>query len=125
MHRKNYYNALSLGEDFDARMYADITPFLDFFVAGFLDSAQTLSQYIKSERIVDSSGKPLRLNQEELELLDYVYQFGSINLTEAEEILTISKRTTQRRLMSLVEKQILKVEGKGPGTRYVLDKQGS
>lgn len=120
LHRKSYYQALSLGNDFDSRMYADITPFLEFFVNGFLESAQTLSSYIKSEKTVDDRGKPIRLNQEELQLLDYVYQFGSIDLAEAEDILSTAKRTTQRRLMSLVTKHILKVVGKGPATKYIL-----
>lgn len=120
LHRKSYYQALSLGNDFDSRMYADISPFLEFFVDGFLESAQTLSKYIQSEKIFDDQGKPVRLNQEELQLLDYVYQFGSIDLSEAEDILSTAKRTTQRRLMSLVDKQILKVVGKGPATKYTL-----
>ncbi len=119
-HRTSYYQALSLGQDFDSRMYADITPFLDFFVNGFLKSAQTLSKYIQSEKMLDDQGNPLRLNQEEFQLLDYVYQFGSIRLTEAEDILSTAKRTTQRRLMSLVDKQILKIKGKGPATKYIL-----
>jgi Fic family protein len=120
LNRKKYYQALSLGNDFDSRMYADITPFLEFFVDGFLESAQTLSKYIQSEKVVDDQGKPLRLNQEELQLLDYVYKFGSIDLSEAEDILSTTKRTTQRRLMSLVEKQILEIVGKGPATKYIL-----
>lgn len=120
LHRSEYYEALSRGKDFDSRLYADITPFLDFFVAGFLESTQTLSRYIKSGKMLDEQNKPLRLNPEELQLLDYVYQFGSINVTEANEILSTTKRTTQRRLMGLVDKNILAVKGKGPATNYVL-----
>lgn len=120
LHRRKYYQALNLGKDFDSRMHADITPFLEFFVDGFLESAQTVSSYIKSEKIIDNQGRPLRLNQEELQLLDYAYQFGSINLAEAEDILSTAKRTTQRRLMSLVDKKILKIVGKGPATKYIL-----
>lgn len=119
-HRSEYYEALSRGKDFESRMYADITPFLDFFVRGFLVSTQTLSRYIKSGKVLDEQNKPLRLNPEELQLLDYVYQFDSINVTEANEILSTTKRTTQRRLMGLVDKKILTVKGKGPATTYVL-----
>lgn len=36
------------------------------------------------------------------------------------QALSASKRTTQRRLMELVEKRILRIEGQGPATRYVL-----
>lgn len=120
LHRNEYYEALSRGKDFESRMYADITPFLDFFVTGFLESAQTISRYIKSGRVLNEQDKPLRLNPEELQLLDYVYQFGSINVAEANEILSTTKRTTQRRLKGLVDKKILAVEGKGPATTYIL-----
>lgn len=120
LNRKKYYKALNRGEDFDLRMYSDITPFLEFFVSGFLNSAKTLTKYVQSGKLFDEDKKPLRLNQEELRLLDYTYQFGSITLTEAMDVLTTAKRTTQRRLMSLVDKNILKVVGRGPATKYLL-----
>ncbi len=119
-HQKQYYDALNRGEFFDDRMQADLTPFLDFFSTGFLASAENLSQYIKAGKILGDDRKPMRLSSEELVILDYVYQFGSITIQDAIDALTIPKRTTQRRLMELVEKSILRVEGNGPATRYVL-----
>jgi len=115
-----YYEALSRGETFNERMYADITPFLDYFTQGFLTSAQIVSQYIKSGRVTDNNKKPIRLNKEELQILDYIYQFGSTDISEMVEVLGSTKRTAQRRIMSLVEKEILTVEGKGPATKYML-----
>lgn len=119
-HQKQYYEALSRGEDFDDRMDADLTPFLEFFTTGFFTSAQHVSQYIQAGKIVGNNDKPLRLNPEELVILDFVYQFGSMTIQEAIDALSIPKRTVQRRLMELVEKNILKVENQGPATRYVL-----
>ncbi|MEX0895906.1 MAG: Fic family protein [Patescibacteria group bacterium] len=120
-HRLEYYQALSRGETFDERMTADITPFLEFFVDGFLEIAAEVSKYIQIGKITDQNSKPVRLNAEELHILDFIYQFGSISVTEATDILSLPKRTTQRRLMELVDKKILSITDKGPSTRYVLN----
>lgn len=122
-HQTDYYQALSRADTFDERLAADLTPFLDFFTKGFLESAQTLSQYMALGKVPSLAGaKPLRLSYEELTLLDFIHQFGSISIKEAVEILRIPKRSIQRRLISLVEKRILKMEGEGPATRYVMPK---
>lgn len=119
-YRAEYYEALSRGKTFDERMTADLTPFLEFFTKGFLEVAKHLSQYVKLGEIVDKNKKPIRLDSDALALLDFVYQFGSMTIEEAIEILSVSRRTTQRRLMELVEKKIFTTKGQGPATRYVL-----
>jgi Fic family protein len=121
-HRFDYYQALSRGKTFDERMHADLTPFLDFFTQGFLEVVTNLSQYIKAGKLMNVDNKLLRLGADELAVLDFVYQFGAITVEEATAILATSKRTTQRRLMELVAKDILLIEGQGPATRYVLNK---
>ena len=118
--RKNYYKALSRGKTFEDRVFADITPFLEFFVEGFLQSVRTLTKYVQIGKVLDDNQKPIRLNQEELLILDYVYQFKSINIEEALTVIQATKRTTQRRLSKLVKNKILKIEGKGPSTTYIL-----
>lgn len=120
-HQKNYYDALDRGTFFDDRMQADLTSFIDFFTDGFLATAENLSQYIRVGKVTNEGQKPLRLSAEELTVLDYVYQFGSITIQEAIAATATSKRTTQRRLIDLVEKNILRIEGQGPTTHYVLE----
>ncbi len=122
-HRLEYYQALSQGKTFDERMSADLTPFLEFFAKGFLEVATNLSQYIKVGKVIGDNNKPIRLDSDELALLDFVYQFGEITIQEAVAILSLPKRTVQRRLMELVEKNILTTQGQGPATRYVLKRQ--
>lgn len=119
-HRQLYYSALSRGLTFDDRMEADLTEFIDFFTAGFLHSVQSISHYIQAGKIVEDTGKPIRLSQEELQILDYVFEFGPITISEAIDILQATRRTAQRRLTSLVDNKILKIEGKGPATKYQL-----
>jgi len=118
--RQAYYDSLSLGATFDDRIEADLTPFLSFFVRGFLETATNLSQYIKLGKPIKNGGKPVRLDADEMAILDYVYQFGSISIGEVIEILSLPKRTSQRLLMALVHKNVLRVVGKGPAVRYEL-----
>lgn len=118
--REGYYTSLSRGKNFEDRMYADITPFLEFFVKGFLNSVKNLTKYVQIGKIVNISEKPLRLNQEEIQILDYVYQFKSISLEEAISVTGATRRTVQRRLSNLVGLGILIVKGKGPATEYRL-----
>jgi len=119
-HRQTYYQALSRGKSFDERMEADMTEFIDFFTKGFLHSVENLAQYIKAGKAVNDAGKPLRLSQDELQILDYIFEFGAISISEAVEVLQTTRRTTQRRLTNLVKNKILKTEGKGPATKYLL-----
>jgi Fic family protein len=115
-----YYQALSRGSNFEGRITADITPFLDFFTRGFIETAQTLNQYIAVGKVSSNDNKPLRLSSEELTILDYTHQFGSITVKEAMTALNLPQRTALRRLAALVEKRILKMEKAGPATKYVM-----
>jgi Fic family protein len=119
-HQLEYYQALSRGSNFENRMSADMTPFLDFFTRGFLETAQTLNQYITVGKVPSDTNKPLRLSSEELTILDFTHQFGSITIKETMTVLNLPQRTALRRLAFLVEKHILKMEGEGPATKYVM-----
>lgn len=121
-HQLEYYQALSRGSNFENRMSADITPFLDFFTKGFLESARNLNQDIAIGKVPGKTNKPIRLSSDELTILDYTHQFGSITIKEAMAALKLSQRTALRRLATLADKRILKMEGEGPATRYVMSK---
>lgn len=124
-HRLEYYEALSRSKTFDGRLEADITPFLDYFTKGFLESVQTLQQYIEIGGGETNEG-PIRLNADELSILDYAHQFGSVALSDVIDILTIPRRTAQRRLQVLVLKGILEQFDQGPATKYkVRSKKGN
>jgi len=116
-HQLEYYKALSRSKTFDGRMIADITPFLDFFTKGFLESVQTLQQYVEMGKA--NTGKvPMRLNAEELSILDYAHQFGSVALADVINMLNIPRRTAQRRLQALVSKGIIEKFDQGPAVKY-------
>ncbi len=120
--RTKYFEALSLGSTFDERVDADLTPFLEFFIKGFLTVAQELSQYFITGKVRTDGTEPIRLSKDEMLILDYVRQFKSISLKDVNSVLSVSERTAQRRLAGLVNKNILKMIGEGPATEYLLVK---
>ena len=67
---------------------------------------------------------PRRLSRDESDIISYIAEFGSIGLSEAQEILPeVSRRTLQRIISRLVSDGYLKADGNGPATKYVLVKK--
>ena len=121
--KKAYYDALKLvqkGSYLHAKN-VDITPWLNYFTEGFLSSAEVLAIELQSLSVVQSTINHKRITRDESELLSYATDFGSIDLSEAQEILpNVSRRTVQRILNKLVSAGLLQMVGDGPSTKYIL-----
>jgi Fic family protein len=117
--QQNYYKALSLGSTYSRRLINDATPFLDFFTKGFLTSIQELYDVALLGKINRDNASPIKLNRDELAILDYVKLLGSITAKEVADNLELSSRTAQRRLSELVKKGFLQQEYKGKATQYL------
>lgn len=118
--KQAYYNALSLADSYAGRKNANLNTWLDYFVDGFLSSAKVLAIEINALSGLAENANRVRLTKAESDILSYAKQFGSISLSEAQDILAgISKRTIQRRLMKLVDNGYLIIEGDARNTRYV------
>lgn len=120
--KKAYYEALRSvqGGTYDNARVSDITSWLSYFVDGFLSSAEILSVELQALSIVQDEVIPRRLSREESDIISYAVEFGSIDLSEAQEILPMtSRRTVQRKLGKLVSDGYLRPEGNGPTTRYI------
>ncbi|MFZ5376202.1 MAG: Fic family protein [Patescibacteria group bacterium] len=116
-----YYQSLNQANNYADQREADLTSWLRYFVEGFYQVSKDLERKIS---IVSSDNDDLtiRLNNQEMQILDFVNQFGQINLSEAVDVLQVPERTIQRRLKTLVDKNILEIEGKGKNTVYRLNK---
>jgi Fic family protein len=117
--RGEYYAALHecQGETYNEGQ--ELTPWILYFTSGFLSSAKVLW----AEVAILSAFEPLisqdRISRDEMEMLNYAIQFGSISLAEAGEILpTLSRRTLQRKLKRLVDSGYLYPRGSARNTRY-------
>jgi Fic family protein len=118
--KQAYYDALSLAKNYAGRKAASLNFWLDYFVDGFLSSAKVLSIEVNALSGLATGAERVKISKTESDILSYAKQFGSISLTEAEDILVgISKRTIQRRLMKLVDDGYLVIEGDARNTKYI------
>jgi len=121
--KKAYYSALhtSQGDTYNTARVANLSPWIGYFVEGFLSSAKILAAEIA---ILGGLVRPIdgkrAISREMADILSYAKQFGSITLAEAEDILTnVSRRTLQRKLKLLVDNGYLRPDGGSKNTKYI------
>lgn len=121
--RKAYYAILQLlnGKNYGISIRSDLTPWLEYFTDGFLTSLHILDAEIRMISLVLPNGKASKLDREDQDILSYVSKFGSISISEAEEIMPeISRRSAQRHLKQLVNEGYLELVGETHGAKYIL-----
>ncbi len=118
--KQAYYDALSLANNYTSRKIAELNPWLDYFVSGFLSSAKVLAIEVAALSGLAVGLDRIKITKSESDILGYANQFGSISLSDATEILVgASKRTVQRRLMKLVGDGYLEIKGNARNTKYI------
>lgn len=118
--RLEYYAALDRGKTYHARKNADLTPWLDFYTKGFLETASDLEKEITAVAVSGNVKNIIRLTSDELTIIDFAKQMGRIDVQDMLDILNLPQRTIQRRLKTLVDKKLLKKRGKGKSVFYQL-----
>ncbi len=101
----------------------DITLWIERFVRSFAIESQSLRESIdkKLEEYRDKNKQPfLNLNRRQLKILRYLQNIPQIKREEYVEMMDVSTMTAYRDLNELVKKGLVRVEGEGRGTRYVL-----
>ena len=122
--RKAYYSILKLinGKNYQTSSKADLTPWIEYFVKGFLTSLHVLDAEIRILNLAIFGKKTNFLDREDQDVLNYVLKFGSISISEAEAIMPeIHRRSVQRRMKKLVDNGYLKVVGEARDVRYVVE----
>ena len=119
--RQNYYNALAYGWDIKYQEGADITDWIEYFMAGFLIEARKVATKIQSLGMAKTHNKEetVYLDADEIKIMDYLATTHKLKSDDLVKLLNIAKRTAQLKLKALVEKGVIKSEGKGPATFYV------
>lgn len=122
--KKAYYAILQLvnGKNYAHSKNADITAWLEYFTDGFLSSLHVLNAEVRMLGLsLSTSDGNIHLNREDEDILSYVAKFGSINISEAEDILPeMNRRSIQRRLKQLVDDGYLEAVGATHDARYIL-----
>ena len=117
--RGEYYAALHACQGKKYREGQDLTPWISYFASGFLSSAKVLWAEITILSALEPLLEKKRINRDEADILSYAKQFGSVSLSEAEDILPhLSRRTLQRKLKELTDSGYLEPDGAGRKTRY-------
>lgn len=116
--RKRYYENLQTGENYDARVGADLTGWIEYFTEGFMFEARRVKDLILS--FSNKSKASVVLGKDELKIVDFTVNIGKITSDEVVKILDIPKRTAQDKLKKLVENNVLKKKGSGSNTYYTV-----
>lgn len=121
--RKTYYAILQLlcGKNYTFSVKSDLTPWLEYFTDGFLTSLHVLDAEIRMINLAITDKNAVSLGREDQDIISYVSKFGSISISDAEEILPeASRRSIQRWLKRLVDEGYLELVGETREARYIL-----
>jgi Fic family protein len=122
--RQSYYNALNGVQGKKFHNGEDLTPWLEYFIYGFLVEARKVADSISMIGFARPSeeSEQIFLDKDEIKLMDFLTTTGRITSNDVEEVLGVAKRTSQVKLKALVEKGLISVQGAGPSTFYILKK---
>lgn len=119
--RKAYYEALQTGKTYRSRQVVDLGNWLNYYVDGFLDEVKKVKDQVLSLSTLKTSGLTRNtLDRDELKIVDFVVTLGRITSSDVVDILVIPKRTAQAKLKKLEDIKVLKKEGAGPTTYYII-----
>jgi len=117
--RKAYCDALQTGNTYRVRQEADLSKWLEYYVAGFLDEARGVKDQVLSLSVIKNVQATRNiLDKDELKIVDFLVTTGQITSSDVVDILEIPKRTAQAKLKKLEDIKILEKVGAGPTTYY-------
>ncbi len=119
-----YYNAEHMDEGKEYIQGRDFTNWLEYFTAGFLVEARKVLEKIQSIGYgkVSKKSEQIFLDRSEIQIMDFLSTTGRITSDDVSDILNLTKRAVQLKLKKLVQNKLLKVQGSGPSTYYILNK---
>lgn len=120
--KQKYYESLNQAKKYDAQRKTDLTPWLEYFIAGILEVVKNISQKVTSVSFVGNNQEVVTLTQEDYQIIDLISTLGRVSIDEVVAAVNLAKRTAQRRLNRLVNAGILIRIGKGPSTKYKIKK---
>lgn len=119
--RASYYNSLNFVQGSKYHQGEDLTPWLEYFIQGFLVEARKVAEAINTIGFSSQAqSEPVYLDKDEIRLMDFITTTGRLTSNDVMEVLGIAKRTSQMKLKSLQDKGLIVSEGKGPSTFYTL-----
>lgn len=122
--RMSYYNAENKAQGKKYATDMDFTTWLEYFTGGFLVEARKVLEQIQSIGYgkVSKKSEQVFLDKDEIQIMDFLTTTGRITSDDVSDILNLTKRAAQLKIKKLVENKLIKVQGSGPSTYYVLSK---
>lgn len=121
--RRAYYEALQTGKNYKEREEVDPTPWLEYYVNGFLDEAKRVKDLVLNLSVVGNTQSTRNtLNKDELKIVDFLVTVGRITSSDVIDILGVPRRTAQAKLKKLEDAKIIEKTGAGPTTYYIIHK---
>lgn len=119
--RSAYYKAINIGKNYEERK-TDLTNWIEYFVRGFkeeIDNVKSKINILSHRKIGGSINSQIFLNNEQIQILDFIDQVGKITVKDVMDIVKCPKRTAQLLLQKLKKIGMIKQVGKGPSSAYV------
>ncbi len=118
--RQDYYNAENIVQGDHYHEGQDLTPWLEYFLAGFLVEARKARDVITSLGFdkVDADSQ-MFLDPAEVKIMDMLVATTRITSEDVMKLLNIAKRTAQLRLKNLVDKKLIQMQGHARNSYYV------
>lgn len=114
--RQSYYSALQ-----SADKSQDLTKWLEYFSTGFLVSLTSVkNDIIEMSHFNMKLNDKIKLSEKEIKILEYIEKNNSIRNKEVQELLDLSSQASYSYIQKLIEKGLIKSQGKGRSTVYVL-----
>lgn len=123
--RPAYYKAIHLGKNYQERLVADSTSWLEYFIQGFkIEMDRVREQIIPlslDAKMRNKLGGPAYLDKNQLKIVDFMITIGQITSSDVQDILNVKERMAQNYLKELESIKLLKRLGKGRVTHYILN----
>jgi len=123
--RQSYYRAIHTGKTYQAREDKDLTDWLDYFIEGFKVSMEEVEQKViplsLDFKVRRKLGGPVYLDKNQVKILDFLITMGRIDSRDVAGIFRVNKRTAQRYLNALAKMKLIRRQGKGPASFYVVN----
>lgn len=122
--RISYYNAENFAQGANYQTDMDFTTWLEYFTTGFVVEARKVMEQIQSIGFgkVSKKSEQIFLDKDEIQIMDFLTTTGRLTTDDVADILKLTKRSAQFKVKSLVDKKLLKPQGKGPSTYYILSR---
>ncbi len=109
--------------DYSTSLQGELTTWLEYFTAGIAEEMQKIKEQVlihsRDRALRDRIGQ-VKLSPRQLTILSYVEKNGRITNRELQALSHLSHTSAYKELMILVKSGVLKKEGKGRGTHYLL-----